>query len=389
MRVHQVGRRNRPAHRSQQARHARTRRVCAQLAGVACCVTMLSAAAPSRGPHVAVVKSISALPGSTASPAPSGSTSSTAGRTQPRLNAAKSHRLSVPAATAVPERRAPTSHSLPSLLPSPSSGQPATAPPAGRPGPANTGVPAGTALTARYGDMHVTTPGVTLDALDIHGFVFIEAPNVTIKRSIIRGGRATSGNPGLITAISANGTNFQLADSELAPAYPSVYLDGVKGGNFTLTRVDVHSTVDGVKVFGSNVTIQQSWLHDTIHYASDPNQGGGPSHNDGVQVLGGTSIRIVNNTITGATNAALQVTQGQGRVSGLAFGGNWADGGVCTVNIANIPLPSISGIDVSNNRFGRASQVSNCPIILAVHSQVSISGNVWDDTGKALGARYS
>ena len=45
-----------------------------------------------------------------------------------------------------------------------------------QPGPGNTGVPAGTALTVMNGDLTITTAGATYSGLDIHGFVKVEAP---------------------------------------------------------------------------------------------------------------------------------------------------------------------------------------------------------------------
>lgn len=256
-----------------------------------------------------------------------------------------------------------------------------------QPGPTNTGVPAGTVLTQYNGNLVVTTPGAVYDALDIHGFVTIKAANVTIKRSIVRGGVATTGNPGLVTDTDVAGTNFQLTDSELVPQYPSVYIDGVRGANYTVTRSNIHGTVDTAKVIGNNATIQNSWLHDTVYYAYDPAQGG-PSHNDGVQVLNGTKIRILNNTITGADNAGLQVTQGNGVVSDLWFNGNWADGGGCTVNINNTPLASMNAVTVNDNRFGHATRNANCPIIVTKAVALTALRNVYDDTGAVAVVRY-
>lgn len=243
-------------------------------------------------------------------------------------------------------------------------------------------------LKQHNGDLVITTAGATYDALDIHGFVSIKAPNVTIKRSIIRGGVATSGNVGIVTDTNSAGTGFVLQDSEIVPEHPSVYIDGIKGWNYTLNRVDIHGTVDTAKVYGDNATIEHSWLHDTVYYEHDPNQGGGHTHNDGVQVLSGINTHIVDNTITGSYNSALQVTQGHGVVDKLWFNGNWADGGGCTVNINNTPLPSMSDIAVTDNRFGHDTRVPNCPIITTRQTQLTAAGNVFDDTGQAVQVRY-
>jgi hypothetical protein len=254
-------------------------------------------------------------------------------------------------------------------------------PPAGsKPGSANTGVPTGTHLTVHNGNMTMTTAGATYDSLDVHGFVTIKAANVTIKRSIIRGGVATSGNPGLVTASSTTATNFRLEDSELVPAHPSVAIDGMRGFNYTLLRVDIHGTVDGAKVIGNNVNIQNSWIHGTVSYAHDPYQSNGPSHNDAIQVLSGHNVHITGNTIAGGTNSGLQVTQGNGSVANFSFNSNWADGGACTVNLADKPLATMSTISVNNNIFGHTSVYKNCAIVYSAGVSMTHTGNTWAGT---------
>ena len=255
---------------------------------------------------------------------------------------------------------------------------------AARPGPTNTGVPAGTSLKPYYGTLTVTTAGAVYDGLDIHGFVDVRAPNVTIRRSIIRGGTATGHSIGIVTNTKT--TRLLVEDSEIVPEHPSVYIDGVQGANYTLSRVNIHGTVDGAKVFGDNVRIAGSWIHALSSYASDPYQGGGATHNDDVQVLGGRSIRITQNTLTDATNSALQVTQDHSATTSLQFDGNWADNGKITVNLANKPLGSMSGITVNDNHFGRHSTL-NCPILATSAISLSAYGNTYQDDGSPVAVR--
>ncbi len=248
------------------------------------------------------------------------------------------------------------------------------------PGAGTTGVPAGTTLTRYDGNLVITTPGAVYDALDIHGFVTVKAPDVTIRRSIIRGGVAT-GNLGLVTNTTPTATGFVLEDSELVPEHPSVWLDGMKGSNFTLRRVEVHGTVDSVKVYGNDVRVESSWLHGNVMYASDPNQGGGPTHNDGVQVLGGRRIALLGNRIEDADNAALMVTQDYSATTELVFDANWAHGGGCTVNLAHKKLASMRGITVTRNRFGHDTRVPDCPVLASKMTTMLAAGNVYNDSG--------
>ena len=210
-------------------------------------------------------------------------------------------------------------------------------------------MPVGTALKVVNGNLNISTPGV-YSGLDVHGFVRILAPNVTIKNSILRGGKAT-GDTAIVTDLTGVGTNFTISDSTIVPEFPSVYLDGLDGWNYTATRVNISGTTDGAKMFGDNATIQDSWIHDLAHWASDPDQHGGPSHNDDVQILGGHNLTIKHNTLQGGSNSAVQVTQTKGSVTDLSISDNWAGGGACTVNLQDAPMASMSGISVDHNQF--------------------------------------
>jgi hypothetical protein len=227
------------------------------------------------------------------------------------------------------------------------------------------------------GDLTITTAGATYSGLDIHGFVYVEAPNVTLQDSIVRGGTPTT-SIGLVNDTLGTGTNFTLRDSELAPSAPNVYIDGIHGANYTAIGVNIHGTVDGAKMFGDNSTIEQSWIHDLHAFASDPYQGGGASHDDDVQVLGGHNLRIINNTLAGGNNSAVQVTQTTESVTNLTIDGNLAGGGACTVNLQDAPLSSMSGISVDNNVFTHTSQY-NCPITAYAGVSFSHTGDTWSD----------
>jgi hypothetical protein len=175
-------------------------------------------------------------------------------------------------------------------------------------------------------------------------------------------------------------------DTELVPEFPSRLIDAITGADFTVRRVNAHGTVDTAKVFGNNVRVESSWLHDTVVFQNDPSQDGGPTHNDGVQVLGGRNIRIVGNTITGARNAGIQVTQGTGPTTDLEITRNWLDGGGCTVNLSHVDkAASMSGITVTGNRFGRHSTFAGCAIVATGATSVAATGNVWEDDGTSVG----
>jgi|SRR5450432_1010274 len=249
--------------------------------------------------------------------------------------------------------------------------------PGAKPDATNTGVPAGVTLTVVNQDVTVAQDNTTIDAQDIHGFLIIQASHVHVTRSIVRG-RATDSNAGVINVKS--GTDVVIEDTEIAVASPSATVDGMWGQNFIARRMNIHGGVDGMKA-DSNDSVECSYIHDLASFASDPNQGGGPTHNDGIQILSGTGIHIVGNQLVAAMdqNAAIQVTQDFGAVSDLHIDSNWADGGGCTFNFAHKVAASLT-VDTSNNRFGRNS-FYDCPILKSTQTTLVSSGDVWDDDG--------
>jgi hypothetical protein len=136
--------------------------------------------------------------------------------------------------------------------------------------------------------------------------------------------------------------------------------------------------------------VQNSWIHGLTYFSSDPAQGGGPTHNDAIQIMSGANIRITGNYLQAASsnNAAIQVTQDTGSTSGLYISGNWADGGGCTYNFSghgpNGELLAMGGITVTNNRFGRNTGFDGCAILVDLQTTISLSGNVFDDTGQPI-----
>ena len=253
-----------------------------------------------------------------------------------------------------------------------------TAPPA--PTAGTVGVPAGTVLRVHEGDLTITTPGTVIDSMDIRGFVRVKAADVTIKNSIIRGKPGLTGYMSLIQAGDL-GPRLTVVDSELVAANPSPYIDGIVGKQFTLRRVNIHGVIDQVKITGDNVLVEDSWLHGNLHYLQDPNYNNTPTHDDNVQIQRGNNITIRNTVMQDAHNAGVQITQDSGVVSNLSFAGNKADGGACTVNVAEKSYGPISGLRFTNNLFGLNTRISRCAVLMpsSTSTLASVTGNTFTD----------
>jgi hypothetical protein len=246
-----------------------------------------------------------------------------------------------------------------------------------RPGATNTGVPASVPLTIVNHDVTITTDDTVLDAQDIRGFLTIKANRVRVSRSIVRG-RATTATTAIVRIDS--GRDIVITDTEITAAAPSVDLDGVWASGATLSRVHVRGGVDGMKL-GDDARVECSYIHDLVSFASDPNQGGGPTHNDAIQILSGARIAIIGNQLVAARaqNAAIQITQDFGAVSDVRIERNWADGGGCTFNLSHKGGASLSVV-TRGNRFGRNSSFG-CPILTSTLTTLDSAEDVYDDNG--------
>lgn len=233
-------------------------------------------------------------------------------------------------------------------------------------------------LKRHKGNLTIKKAGTVIDGYDVRGFVVIAAPKVTIRNSVIRGGTAT-GNTGLLSISSPKAKGYKVLNTTLKPTHPSVRIDGIKvNQKGTLSGLDISGTVDGIVVYGSGVTIQRTRVHDLRTYAKDPNQGGGKSHSDTIQVQSGANIRIEGNDLSGANNAAIQLTQDTGAISKLTIRNNVIDGGGCSINFGSAHGKYGAQLNLNNNRFGSAQRNKNCAIIANTKvAPLQLSNNRW------------
>jgi hypothetical protein len=289
---------------------------------------------------------------------------------------------------------APSNTPTPSGKPSPSgsagssaSPPPKSARPGGKPTASNTGVVPGTALAVVSGNQTYgsSANGRTISGKDFHGYVRVTGSHITFRNCVFHGG-SPSGNNALLDTSESSGP-ITVRDSEFVPTHPAATIDGLWLKNTTVLRANVHGTVDGIKA-DSNSVIRQSYIHDMQWFASDPNQGGGETHNDAIQILNGSGITIDGNNLATAgkdPNSAIQITQDFGPTSHVTITNNWADYGGCTFNFAHKVGSSMSIGPVTGNRFGRHQGFSNCDILISSKTTlVKNSGNVWDNTGRPI-----
>ncbi len=229
-----------------------------------------------------------------------------------------------------------------------------------KPGPHNTGVPAGTTLTPS-GSIRVETDGMVIEDLDIAGEVAILANNVTLRRVRIR-----SGDYYPIRYFDNDNTGLVIEDSEIEGTSDDATAS-VSFSNYTARRLNIHGAADGFKA-DSNVLIEDSWIHDL--------RNGTDQHNDGVQSTGGPNVTLRNNWISGASNAAVQTGDLGGATENLTIECNWLGGGGWTLNIRGTGATVPVNTKILRNVFSRDAGYGPWTID---DPNPTIEGNTYED----------
>lgn len=248
----------------------------------------------------------------------------------------------------------------------------------GFPNESNTGWQhTGVTLTAYRGDDEITRDGTVLEGKDL-GCIFVRARNVVIKKS-----RVSCSGPYPVRVESP--ATLWIEDTEITGkgSYEALC---IAAENYTALRVNCHGVGDGMRA-GSNVTIQDSYIHDL--------QTCGDCHNDGIQSTGGSDIVIRHNYIENKYSQTSCVLLGEefAPLRNVRVENNLFNGGGYSL-YGGGDTDRVSGIKIINNRFKRsagggyfANGGSYGP---AAHFDPGRPGNewrgnVWDDNGKPVG----
>ncbi|WP_210509046.1 hypothetical protein [Naasia sp. SYSU D00057] len=233
----------------------------------------------------------------------------------------------------------------------------------------------GIARTVVWGDIYATQPGQVLDALDVHGRIIVRAPNVTISNSIVRGLDSGSQH-GLIDAMDGH-PGLRVLDTQIVATAPNHTVNGIMGSNFELHGADISNVIDGVHIAGDNVVVANSRIHGNVHYANDPSHSDG-SHDDSIQIVGGSNILITGNVLVDADNVVVMIGASRSPIANVTIAGNTLDDGDCMINFSGSGEP-VRGLTVRDNIFGLRSSIGHCAIVGPLSVPVTLSGNRFTD----------
>jgi hypothetical protein len=185
--------------------------------------------------------------------------------------------------------------------PSSSASPPPSLPPAPGPSvpptPTNVGVPAGwVPAQTRSGDLTVSTPGaVVQDILFTRGNLVINAPNVTVRRVKMQGGRISNWQASCQNGLVVQDSTFEAPAGQVRS--PSSDTEGVTGvGGYTAQRVLIWNRGEGFRTGGKNGGCGPVRIEDSFARVNSPSACG-DWHGDGLQGYDGPALSLRNVTI--------------------------------------------------------------------------------------------
>lgn len=267
-----------------------------------------------------------------------------------------------PSATATP-KPTPTATATPKPTPTPTT-QPGTGTPStggtvvlGRtfPSAANTGVPAGTALTAYTGPCTIQTANVVIDGKQVDCYLRILAKGVVIKNSVINGG--------VYADYNDNVGSFTITDSEVrAGDGPGT---GIGDANFTATRVEVTGGTRSINCY-ANCTAQASYVHGQWNDTSGVNHESGIRFNINSTLIGNTIACDANDYPPDAgCSAAITGYPDFDPVQNVTVDGNLiiaGSGGYCSYGGATTGKPysgQTKNVKFTNNIYQRGTEMGD------------------------------
>lgn len=232
-------------------------------------------------------------------------------------------------------------------------------------------VPGTNLRTDAKGNLTIKTPGVVIDGIDLAGSINVQAADVTIRNSRIRGpqdGQVLT--TGLINATSPSVRNLTIENNLLQPDQNVFVYNGIVGHDYTARGNEISRTGDGLGVFNThgpqaNVLIEGNYIHDLAWAIPDPERHPEGSHNDGIQVQGGSGIVIRNNRIEtfnardiGLVNhpqwsryamQGIMVQNNVSPVSDVLISGNHVSGGTSGIHLVAEQSGDIARSTISDN----------------------------------------
>jgi hypothetical protein len=292
-------------------------------------------------------------------------------------------------------------------------------------------------MTTINANVSLNSASALLENSIVNGLVSVTAANVIIRNCIIRGpaSQPVAADSALITATSANVSNLLIEDTTVEFVNAQQEYDGIRGHDFTASRVHVRWCTDGFGVFhptngaaAGNVSILGCVVEELAKFYPDLSHVDG-THNDCIQIQQGNGNIVIRgnvlsaalgtaegNTVPAGTNvltgggqyspvctqgtAVLLVNEANGITGaitqGITFEDNWCYGGQIAVNITDSNIEAGRNIGTfQRNQFDHAQyldvaqQGTNTTQTIRINNSLTatIANNTYEDNGVAVQVR--
>lgn len=284
-----------------------------------------------------------------------------------------------------------------------------------KPSNKNTGVSPNVTLGDFDGSsLNLTSANTTYDGARFSGLPGLAAPNLTFNDCLFQGVPGQLGMPnsgGSVKASNANVKNAVFNRCTFRPATGSNASIGLVGHDFTLDRCDISGVVDGVRIYNgadpngpSGVEMHGTYIHDLSYYTPFSGHSDNQTHNDGVQIEGGTGTLLSGCYISARADAhpnfgagptatqlppyvlsALIITPNVGEVHNTRAEYNWFDGGYAPINLSEKGRGAYNFELVGNRFSGQKGLTQDFLLTQAIRTAsngaVNWVGNIREDTG--------
>lgn len=213
------------------------------------------------------------------------------------------------------------------------------------PDASSTGVPDDVTLQPSE-SLVVTEPGAVIEGLDVSGCIEVQADDVTIRNTRVRG----SCPQGAISTGYGELSGILIEDVEVDGLRQDSFTAGIGGSGFTCRRCDVHDSGQGINM-GRDVVVEDSYVHD-LYYADDSHNAAVSSNGGGGYVIRGNRLEIPPSP---GASAALALYGDFAPIEDVLVEGNRFDGGSYCVyggSVEGKPYPEGRDIRFIDNVFG-------------------------------------
>lgn len=205
----------------------------------------------------------------------------------------------------------------------------------------NTGYQSSMGSLTNRADGSITTSGTVFQNWNVNGPIYVNAPNVTIRRCVFNA-HAWG------IEVGPNADGLIVEDSTFIGGENCGVMDDGYADNVTYRRLNIKNGEDGMKLSGQGRTLQNVYIHDLLPRAGNPDP-----HHDGIQCYSGGAWVFDSCRIESQDTSCIAMFQGQMTADDVTIQNCYlTGGGPGPAYSIYAPGPGMTDIRVIDNIFG-------------------------------------